>query len=1346
MATHQKLQLEKINLEYSRFVKDQVLTEVQLNELIDFFEDQHRLTRTCLIGTGIVCGLHLAATAQRVTLSRGVAITTDGDLLKMEDTEYTHYKTYNLPEEGRYEPFVYANGSGEQTVTLLQLLTDEEAAEINGSQVHPISQLNQHVQDWVGLLFLEYYLKDPEKCTPVNCDNLGRRQVAKPRVLVLSREDMDRVVHRGDDDPGDDLYLRYHEARENYFSFPVLITRRVLLNNTNTLSSNALAGAYFKEVQDGAGALIKAITDLYRAFRFMIDPAGQTNIDQLMNSLLQNLNRSDNALHAQYTWDFYRDIVQAYNELRETLYELAFECCPNIYAFPKHIMLGAPNEQSEGMPGIFRHQFYPSPLFGKDHTLDGKAVTMMQRMVLMIQGFNPSSAGTVRITPSRNYHAPLEKRAIPVYFRNPGPLSKAWNHSLKVTGREKRNLSYHANQYTPPVPDQTLNPLNYSIDENDFFRIEGHIGREYKEVMREIDNIKTSKGVPVEVVALRLGDPRLSDLNIDDFECHFEDLYTMLRAFQTEISCLLGEGSNFFSGFTPKPSFPHISLDRFIPPDNQPPWVINPDLLRFSMNIAKTDNNIIHLKRAVSTEDISKQLEERLKAANISEMSGINIRDIIGELGNIDLSRGDMTIDICQRFLTPVFRIERIVQETLDLHPDAFGKYFLMALTEPVDSVDSFMERVRTFAAQDEELNALDENDRNVLFEYPAQIVGHLHMVQRFVPESVRVINTGFILNYRDFSRSLCRRLKIMRTRLERHFRTGNYISRGFESNYMNMIDRMERICCSNQKLEVIMREIERRKTEILSHLSLAKYAEKNPGLEHKAGTPPGGTFVIVYAGATDTPATQTPLQNALTNIRAEANESLTRATIRESLRYRDVDSFAYFIVTHDDNINREEELSNFLAFNNILPSSSFAEQMIRRLNERVTEISRIICKDITTPPRDIVVADFSLPYLCCSDCPPVAFVIGKGQEQEPDPDPDPDPVDLSIKPEEFCSNDNHLYPFTVSPPGGVVTTEDPNLAAAVVQDENGDFHFNPSLLPASHHGNPVKFTVNSQPAEVTVIVHRQPVAKILAPEIDYEPGLIYLNLEAEPNPDIEENTIYKWIFPDNTTLEGRTVNIHFKTDLFDGEIPVQLIVTHQICEAEDNISIPIEQEDPEEPPVPCLDVVMGFINERLRFLNLPSTRTAVESMGDGSLFELYQNTIQQFEASLDLMRRPNRARFLLIQINNLNTFLRQVYSFRPRTDNPSALRIVEEFIRMLFMLMLHLVRCDNTIANNIKSVIINHIVFLTRSWPNIIGFYTQLNAENILNNQINEYLDNFESQDEQLKAALEALLKRMQS
>ena len=44
--------LMEITPQYRSFVDDQVLTSGQLNEFIEYFEDQDRLTRVCLVGVG----------------------------------------------------------------------------------------------------------------------------------------------------------------------------------------------------------------------------------------------------------------------------------------------------------------------------------------------------------------------------------------------------------------------------------------------------------------------------------------------------------------------------------------------------------------------------------------------------------------------------------------------------------------------------------------------------------------------------------------------------------------------------------------------------------------------------------------------------------------------------------------------------------------------------------------------------------------------------------------------------------------------------------------------------------------------------------------------------------------------------------------------------------------------------------------------------------------------------------------------------------------------------------------------------------------------------------------------
>src|SRR5262245_1955692 len=87
--------LDKITTEYTVFEQDQVLTHAQLNGPQEYLDDQGRLTRVDMIGIGIACGLRVSLLENRVTVSRGVGSTSDGDLIVLNDgVRYDRYKKY----------------------------------------------------------------------------------------------------------------------------------------------------------------------------------------------------------------------------------------------------------------------------------------------------------------------------------------------------------------------------------------------------------------------------------------------------------------------------------------------------------------------------------------------------------------------------------------------------------------------------------------------------------------------------------------------------------------------------------------------------------------------------------------------------------------------------------------------------------------------------------------------------------------------------------------------------------------------------------------------------------------------------------------------------------------------------------------------------------------------------------------------------------------------------------------------------------------------------------------------------------------------------------------------------
>ena len=98
--------LDNITTQYRKFNANQALTEGQLNEFIDYFDDQDRLSRTRLSGVGIACGFKTMLTVpdgmevkqvsinqqplayEYITIEQGAGVTTDGDLITLRNTDY----------------------------------------------------------------------------------------------------------------------------------------------------------------------------------------------------------------------------------------------------------------------------------------------------------------------------------------------------------------------------------------------------------------------------------------------------------------------------------------------------------------------------------------------------------------------------------------------------------------------------------------------------------------------------------------------------------------------------------------------------------------------------------------------------------------------------------------------------------------------------------------------------------------------------------------------------------------------------------------------------------------------------------------------------------------------------------------------------------------------------------------------------------------------------------------------------------------------------------------------------------------------------------------------------------
>ena len=525
-------QLSHITTQYKRFTKNQVLTEGHLNEVLDYFDDQIRLSRVCLSGVGIACGFRLdCPTPNSLRISQGSAITTDGDLFQLydyvdgnrvidlESKTYTHFKVYTQdPELVIYDKF---HDEEDNQIPLYELLTGD-----NDDEAQPISDLAAvagiPLKDGVALLYLENYIKQQDLCVSLSCDNQGDEIVGNYKVLLTTQAGA--AFLKGDDDSlkatnferlAHSLPEVWHNRavmlKEDFTSYPVL---------KNKFAQETLKNNVISRIKNGYQMLMNAfsVNQLYGILELKVDELFSFGEDNVPPDF-------------QYRYDLLRDLIDTYTEAQTVLkVSEAAHCCADLDDFPKHIMLGELDRS--GACYEYRHGFYKaaantpgisdicgdcdpeittsdsaftvpelvldyeganlSVCYSKESAIQ-HVKSLIKRALMQLTNYN-SNYNFIKITPT--FHlGPLKNKAIPFYYNVGNQLIASWNFERTVVGKQHNVFSYHNGHL------RIKEPLNYTFD-TDFYRVEGHQGMNYLDAVNIITEAKRLKSLGFNVVAL----------------------------------------------------------------------------------------------------------------------------------------------------------------------------------------------------------------------------------------------------------------------------------------------------------------------------------------------------------------------------------------------------------------------------------------------------------------------------------------------------------------------------------------------------------------------------------------------------------------------------------------------------------------------------------------------------------------------------------------------------------------------------------------------------------------------------------------------------------------------------
>lgn len=524
-SNNQYRKLDEVSTQYRKFSKGQYIEHTQFNEFLDFFEDQDRLSRVMLQGVGIVCGLkpnliYKNRILSSIQLSQGAAITTDGDLLTLNDTgkagedlyvsdlktidlqnkDYTHFKKYDN-FKAQYPAFKKDDGS---QIELWELIPVQDA----GTDAQPIGNLPDP-QDKYLLLYLESYEKEVKPCRGVDCDNHGVQQIRNLKVLAATKSGIDYILEKDKIQPHS-LFVKDILKAEKQER---VVVERLLLEQGDEAEFYSLhiKNLYVSALENsGYGASVFKKINAISQFMGLPAVDHEEFTSLLKQFLVQNTG-------FQYAYDLLKDLTDTYSEIIKVLPESFTLSFPDLESFPKHVMLGKLG--SDLRLDEYRHRFYHSPVLDdEEETLQVKV--LLARFAQQVQNFKYSELEKgegIKITPSWK-SGPLGRKAVPFYYQVTPDFLKAWNFGKTTNRSSGENLAYDPALLSPAGHIQ--NPLDFNIDKNTFYNVEGHQGMSRDEAYDHLKELRDSHQLGFDIMLLSFGE--LKD-NKDLFKAYFNE-------------------------------------------------------------------------------------------------------------------------------------------------------------------------------------------------------------------------------------------------------------------------------------------------------------------------------------------------------------------------------------------------------------------------------------------------------------------------------------------------------------------------------------------------------------------------------------------------------------------------------------------------------------------------------------------------------------------------------------------------------------------------------------------------------------------------------------------------------
>ncbi|MDI3319777.1 hypothetical protein [Pinibacter soli] len=954
------------------FEADQVLTNKHLNDLFNYLDQQNRLTRCKLIGSGIVCGLEISHTNDTINITKGCGVTSQGYLILLCDhigeNGYKYCMSFTKPpfpadleiisqcgdpNPGNVPFYARPDHAEEASNDILLLLTQTEYDALNDKTNAAALSQWANLSKYAVVLFLDADELKLKNCDTNDCNDKGSRMELDVKVLLVNK----KLLAPGSNNGGDGKVTFSHLELRRY---------NVPVGNLN--SSDDVLNAFVDIVTSDAilDTLAKDLNYCFITYGSLLSGVSNysfgTGAD--FKKMLKLIQLSF-PVYLQYFSDFIYDLIKAVYEFKYKAHYITSECCGDEMRFPFHLMLGDASANTGNAPSAYRQYFIYSPLFDEQGSGANELRSLLMRMILMHQNYllkektiRRGLGQDIRITPSAYGRNFISERCIPYYYKTvhdsadvvAEDLYYYWSFDKTKNGNARWNLSYDPTPYNSS--NVIANPLLYDIEWYNFFRIEGHIGKNINTALTDLISKKQRFNLPFDVIALS-ADYIGAFLSGDDPVCIIQDLESDYRIIIAEFICKLHD------------AFCNAGKNKFTPP------------------VQVFEGGLFEDKVAAATE--KKVAKKSAKKVAVEEADAVEPVAAAFERANIVIDHPFISSLVSEFQALAAYTKGDTLSRLCAPANGTVGKYY-------IDSVKANNGKYVNPAPNDA--------NNSALFNFVDSVES---MFQVLMTKDLPVLDTtAFKVLYSNFEMATTVLTDVMIAALKASSAND---SSAITLRLEVLISNMQLILhtCIVEKLEALRNEYLRRVAQYRLAKNFNYYFKRHGGIEHKAGVPRAGTFILVY---------HEERRNRFVDVNSIfVNKELSNVLLTN---FRE-------LLQPDVDLDTQEAKAKLLAVTTLykdpqlyLQFKNVMQEYLDNCNdlppEKKNQISIIINRPPDNPTYQLtngeVIADFYVPYMCCSDCLPVAYILPEA--------PAPDPLQVS-QGDPVCDQEGKNYTVTLT-------------------------------------------------------------------------------------------------------------------------------------------------------------------------------------------------------------------------------------------------------------------------------------------------------------------------------------------